>query len=150
MGNCQASDAVATLIEYPNGRMERLYWTISARQVMLQNPGYYVAVYVWPKPSSSPKRKPKMKILPPSAILATGNCYRLISFEEVLNNFSSRKIGTSRVSGMVDAAFLTAPDSSKSGTGSQFQTFPDARELGMGMSIAKPWRPSLKSIAETM
>lgn len=44
MGNCQATDAAAVVIQHPGGRVERLYWPIPASEVMRNNPGHYVAL----------------------------------------------------------------------------------------------------------
>ncbi|CAA6670619.1 unnamed protein product [Spirodela intermedia] len=44
MGNCQATDAAAVVIQHPGGRVERLYWPTPASEVMRSNPGHYVAL----------------------------------------------------------------------------------------------------------
>ncbi|XP_042404680.1 uncharacterized protein LOC121994837 [Zingiber officinale] len=44
MGNCQASEAVAVVIQHPGGKAERLYCPTSAANVMKSNPGNYVAL----------------------------------------------------------------------------------------------------------
>ncbi|KAJ7541679.1 hypothetical protein O6H91_10G070400 [Diphasiastrum complanatum] len=94
MGNCQATDAAAAVVEHPaGGRTERLYWPISARQVMLKYPGHYVAVYAWPTSFSDGPVKPKLKLWPPTAMLSVGNCYRIVSFEEVLGEVSETTHG---------------------------------------------------------
>ncbi|THU47797.1 hypothetical protein C4D60_Mb09t19430 [Musa balbisiana] len=53
MGNCQASDSAAAVIQHPDGRLETAYWPLSASQVMASNPGHYVAVITTVTHSSS-------------------------------------------------------------------------------------------------
>lgn len=86
MGNCQAtSDVVGVLVEHSDGRVERLFWSVTARQLMLQYPGNYVALVpaaVVPN-HKTPLRiaSSKLKLLPPDATLLVGQHYRLVSFE---------------------------------------------------------------------
>ena len=85
MGNCHAVDPVCATVEHPNGKVEKLYFSASARQLMLLHPGHYVAL-VPPPPEPSPdgavvRVKRKLKLLPPDTMLNIGSCYRLVSFE---------------------------------------------------------------------
>lgn len=57
MGNCQAVDAAVLVIQHPSGREERLYWPVTARQVMKTNPGHYVSLII-PLPPSPPPPPP--------------------------------------------------------------------------------------------
>lgn len=84
MGNCHAVDPVCATVELPSGRVEKLYFSASARQLMLLHPGHYVALV--PMPSSSAddaivRVERKLKLLPPDSMLNIGSCYRLVSFE---------------------------------------------------------------------
>jgi hypothetical protein len=87
MGNCQATtDVVGVLVEHPDGRVERLFWSLTARQLMLQYPGNYVALVPSAPVQADHKAQPriasdKMKLLPPDATLLIGQHYRLVSFE---------------------------------------------------------------------
>lgn len=83
MGNCQAAEAATVVIQHPGNKIERIYWSISAHQVMDSNPGHYVALVV-----SSPTLKSQNgtpikhhKLLRPDDTLLIGQLYRLISFE---------------------------------------------------------------------
>ncbi|KAL3690531.1 hypothetical protein R1sor_016840 [Riccia sorocarpa] len=108
MGNCQAAgDAVGVTIQLPDGKVERLLWSVAARQVMLQYPGHYVALVPQSVPPSHlqgpnksttrvsippmPNRS-KLKLLPPHGMLLVGEHYRLVSFEDVLSELSGKKI----------------------------------------------------------
>nr|CAB3496775.1 unnamed protein product [Digitaria exilis] len=102
MGNCQAAEAAAVLIQHPGeGRTERAYWALSAGAVMADNPGHYVAAVIATTPppatgdaaaaasASAPVKH--LKLLRPDDTLLLGRVYRLVSFEEVLREFSSKR-----------------------------------------------------------
>ncbi|CAN6301904.1 unnamed protein product, partial [Urochloa humidicola] len=99
MGNCQAAEAAAVLIQHPGGgRTERAYWALSAGSVMAANPGHYVAaVIATTQPAadaasgSAPVTVKHLKLLRPDDTLLLGRVYRLVSFEEVLREFSSKR-----------------------------------------------------------
>ena len=44
MGNCQASDSASIFVEHPGGKIDKIYWAVSANKVMVSNPGNYVAL----------------------------------------------------------------------------------------------------------
>ncbi|XP_016563492.2 uncharacterized protein LOC107862423 [Capsicum annuum] len=44
MGNCQAIDNATLLIQHPSGRVDKLYWPVTANEIMKMNPGHYVAL----------------------------------------------------------------------------------------------------------
>lgn len=101
MGNCQAVDAAALVIQHPNGKVERMYWPVTANQIMKLNPGHYVSLII-PLPMSEhdsatttttsattetgggdPKKKTvrytRVKLLRPSDTLVLGRAYRLVT-----------------------------------------------------------------------
>lgn len=85
MGNCHAVDPVCATVEHPNGTVEKLYFSSSARQLMLQYPGHYVALLP-PPPNPSVDGgvrnfRQKAKLLQPDTMLSVGCCYRLVTFE---------------------------------------------------------------------
>ncbi|XP_008237748.1 PREDICTED: uncharacterized protein LOC103336477 [Prunus mume] len=94
MGNCQAAEAATVLIQHPGGnKVERIYWSVSAHEVMTSNPGHYVALLI-----ASPTMKSEngasvkqLKLLRPDDTLLIGQVYRLISFEDVLKEFAAKK-----------------------------------------------------------
>ncbi|KAF8040509.1 hypothetical protein BT93_B2666 [Corymbia citriodora subsp. variegata] len=99
MGNCQAIDAAALVIQHPDGRIERLYWPVMASEVMTNNPGHYVSLII-PLPSPTfeedkgdPKavRFTRVKLLRPSETLALGHAYRLITSQEVMKVLRAKK-----------------------------------------------------------
>ncbi|KAL2935969.1 hypothetical protein RDABS01_019087 [Bienertia sinuspersici] len=46
MGNCQAIDAATLVIQHPNGKVEKMYWSVPASEIMKLNPGHYVALLI--------------------------------------------------------------------------------------------------------
>ena len=81
MGNCQAVDAAALVIQHPNGRIERMYWSVSASEVMKMNPGHYVSLII-PLPSTDEEktvRFTRVKLLRSSDTLVLGRAYRLVT-----------------------------------------------------------------------
>ncbi|GAB4845619.1 hypothetical protein Ancab_039021 [Ancistrocladus abbreviatus] len=46
MGNCQAIDAATLVIQHPCGRVDKLYWPVTASEIMKTNPGHYVALLI--------------------------------------------------------------------------------------------------------
>jgi len=94
MGNCQAVDTATLVIQQPNGKVERLYWPVSASEVMKTNPDHYVALLISTTLCSSkdnencssksdnttnPVRLTRIKLLKPTDTLMLGQVYRLIS-----------------------------------------------------------------------
>ncbi|CAH8364074.1 unnamed protein product [Eruca vesicaria subsp. sativa] len=94
MGNCQAAEAATILIHHPaENKVERIYWSVTASDVMKSNPGHYVAVVVTSPTLKNEKGTPlkQLKLLRPDDTLVIGHVYRLVSFEEVLNEFATKK-----------------------------------------------------------
>ncbi|XP_050236476.1 uncharacterized protein LOC126686463 [Mercurialis annua] len=102
MGNCQAIDAAALVIQHPNGKIERFYWQILASEVMRLNPGHYVSLII-PLPdsgednnnSSEPNKKTvqftRVKLLRPTDTLNLGHAYRLVTTQEVMKVLRAKK-----------------------------------------------------------
>ncbi|KAL9158308.1 hypothetical protein ABFS82_08G059300 [Erythranthe guttata] len=93
MGNCQAAEAATVVIQHGGNRVERIYWSLSADEVMNSNPGHYVALVV-----ASPAARTEngttvkqLKLLRPDDTLLLGQVYRLVSFEEVMKEFAAKK-----------------------------------------------------------
>jgi hypothetical protein len=97
MGNCQAVDAAAVVIQHQGGgRTELVYWAIPAGEVMAANPGHYVAAVITvpqtpagagagtaTKGGAAVAAAPvkHLKLLRPDDTLQLGRVYRLVSFE---------------------------------------------------------------------
>jgi hypothetical protein len=96
MGNCQAAEAAAVVIQHPGGKVERLYGPAAAADVMRSNPGHYVALVVLRVSGAAAalarQQDPaidavaggattitKVKLLKPKDALLLGQVYRLIT-----------------------------------------------------------------------
>ncbi|RVX23673.1 hypothetical protein CK203_000758 [Vitis vinifera] len=93
MGNCQAAEAATVVIQHPGNKIERIYWSVSAHEVMTSNPGHYVALVVTSPTAKSENGTPlkQLKLLRPDDTLLIGQVYRLVSFEDVLKEFAAKK-----------------------------------------------------------
>ncbi|KAF2302471.1 hypothetical protein GH714_036468 [Hevea brasiliensis] len=102
MGNCQAIDAAALVIQHPCGKIERLYWPISASEVMRLNPGHYVSLIIPLPPVSgdqhkdnNPEKKTvqftRVKLLRSTDTLALGHAYRLVTTQEVMKVLRAKR-----------------------------------------------------------
>ncbi|KAJ8769345.1 hypothetical protein K2173_002549 [Erythroxylum novogranatense] len=93
MGNCQAAEAATVVIQHPGNKIERIYWSVSAHEIMNSNPGHYVALVVTSPTMRTENGMPlkQLKLLRPDDTLLIGQFYRLVSFEDVLKEFNEKK-----------------------------------------------------------
>ncbi|EEE57785.1 uncharacterized protein [Oryza sativa Japonica Group] len=100
MGNCQAAEAAAVVIQHPGGRVERLCWSTSAAEVMRANPGHYIALVTLRVAEERQDgdggarrtvRLTRVKLLKPKETLLLGHAYRLITTHEVTKAVQARK-----------------------------------------------------------
>ncbi|XP_052184050.1 uncharacterized protein LOC127796044 [Diospyros lotus] len=105
MGNCQAIDNATLVIQHPCGRVDKLYWPVTAGEVMKTNPGHYVALLLTTTTttfsdatnhqpnSNNPNsvRITRIKLLRPTDTLTLGHVYRLITAQEVMRGLWAKK-----------------------------------------------------------
>lgn len=115
MGNCQAIDAATLVIQHPSGKVDKLYWPVTAREIMKMNPGHYVALLISTtmftpnesnnnnetskvekkenetsnETSSNSVRLTRIKLLRPADMLVLGQVYRLITSQGQFYHLSS-------------------------------------------------------------
>jgi hypothetical protein len=99
MGNCQAIDAAALVIQHPSGKIERLYWSVSVSEVMKMNPGHYVSLIIpLPMPEEENQQEQKtvrftrVKLLRPSDTLTLGHAYRLVTTQGSIYIYNIRRL----------------------------------------------------------
>lgn len=166
MGNCQAAEAATVVIQHPGNKVERIYWSVSAHDVMNSNPGHYVALVITsPTDRTTENGAPvkQLKLLRPADTLLIGQVYRLVSFEDVLKEFAAKKcvklgklLKESARLGLDPKRNSDAPapnpkpkvakaehDLESSGSSSSSGIRSVGRHHGGGQ-----WRPALQSIAE--
>ncbi|XP_039013593.1 uncharacterized protein LOC120143315 isoform X2 [Hibiscus syriacus] len=165
MGNCQAVDAAALVIQHPSGRLERLYWQIPASEVMRMNPGHYVSLII-PLPASEDEqgnrdrntvRFTRVKLLQPTETLTLGHAYRLITSQEVMKVMRAKKYAKTKRESMKKLLQHEQENLSsgrKSDADNTDQELKQERQssrtppANAAAMRSKSWRPSLQSISE--
>ncbi|XP_074308866.1 uncharacterized protein LOC141643562 [Silene latifolia] len=146
MGNCQTAEVATVEVQHPEKRKsEWILWSISANEVMSSNPGYYVALVV-PRPrggknGKSDKDNNNLKLLRPGDTLHIGQVYRLISFEDVIKDFTLKKT-TKSGKFLKGSGVLDDDNNEKKQIGS------GSRGVGRKRGGGGQWRPALQTIAE--
>lgn len=81
------------MIEHPDGKFEKIYFSVTAGEVMVSNPGHYIALVTNSIQYGSTTGR-RLELLRPDEVLHVSHIYRLISFEEILklNEFGSKKL----------------------------------------------------------
>eukprot|EP00252_Welwitschia_mirabilis_P021444 TRINITY_DN5506_c0_g1_i2.p1 TRINITY_DN5506_c0_g1~~TRINITY_DN5506_c0_g1_i2.p1 ORF type:complete len:155 (+),score=20.84 TRINITY_DN5506_c0_g1_i2:233-697(+) len=153
MGNCQATaDAAGVLIQHPSGRIERKPFQVTAGDVMVANPGHYVAaIYVASSKDGDGGVQTHLRLLRPQDLLNVGSSYRLISFEEVLREFSGKKyVNLSKVIAMQKsrAAQLDSRMEMEKQQSRAIKALGMEEESMRGLRRQSQWRPTLHSISE--
>lgn len=104
MGNCQAVDAAALVIQHPSGKIERMYWSVTASEIMKMNPGHYVSIIIplppVPKDGDDDHhqeddkktiRFTRVKLLRPTDTLVLGRAYRLVTTHGIFKSSIHRR-----------------------------------------------------------
>ncbi|KAF5764292.1 hypothetical protein HanRHA438_Chr15g0702861 [Helianthus annuus] len=155
MGNCQAVDAAALVIQHPSGKIERMYWSVTAGEIMKMNPGHYVSLII-PLPGAENHdgsgnktvRFTRVKLLRPSDTLVLGRAYRLVTSHEVMKVLRAKrqaKMNKEQSETMVEKENDGDKLESSSRVLAHDRT---SRQRSGSFSKSKTWRPSLQSISE--
>nr|ACG42151.1 hypothetical protein [Zea mays] len=170
MGNCQAAEVATVLLQHPGGRVERLYWSTSAAEVMRANPGHYVALVTLrvaeerqdaPGGQRRTVRLTRVKLLKPKETLLLGHVYRLITTQEVTKAVQARKQDKQR---KAQQQLLEPRQGQGVASGAAAEEEDDDDEAALDASLDqlarqdngsrsssarhRQWRPSLQSIDE--
>ncbi|CAL5064597.1 unnamed protein product [Urochloa decumbens] len=171
MGNCQAAEAAAVVIQHPGGKVERLYWATTAAEVMQNNPGHYVALVILrvaaDKAAASGDaaaaataagagggggggggaKITRVKLLKPKDTLMLGQVYRLITTQEVTKALRARKnekMQRCEAIRQQHEQLRRGGDGGDHGSSDQDGKQEKDRHRGRG----RHWRPALQSISE--
>lgn len=162
MGNCQAVDAAALVIQHPNGKIDRMYWPMTASEVMKMNPGHYVSLII-PLPISDDHqdktvRFTRVKLLRPTDTLVLGRAYRLVTTQEVMKVLRAKKhakmnknqseLQENQTSTCELEAGNSLSDKNKAIRHEGHRQRPGTTNLSAA-ARSKSWRPSLQSISES-
>ncbi|KAK4261274.1 hypothetical protein QN277_004296 [Acacia crassicarpa] len=176
MGNCQAVDAAALVIQHPCGRIERLYWSVTASEIMKMNPGHYVSLII-PLPLSEDEQQQqqqqsqqqqnktvrftRVKLLRPNDTLNLGHAYRLITTQEVMKVLKAKKLAKTKKTTQAESVVektqrsVSETEEEKQDTGNTHEAMRAERHRQRGAVVnsasfrSKSWRPSLQSISES-
>ncbi|KAK6133606.1 hypothetical protein DH2020_032636 [Rehmannia glutinosa] len=177
MGNCQAVDAAALVIQHPSGKQERLYWAVRASEVMKMNPGHYVSLII-PLPNISDNGGPenlsdenrivrftRVKLLRPSDTLVLGRAYRLVTTQEVMKVLRAKKHAKMRKNQTESGENLPMNSEKQSKSSQNGEGEPAVKKNNLAIrqdrqqqrsghtnfaaGRPKSWRPSLQSISES-
>ncbi|KAL9166197.1 hypothetical protein ABFS82_05G013900 [Erythranthe guttata] len=168
MGNCQAVDAAALVIQHPSGKQERMYWSIAASEVMKMNPGHYVSLII-PLPISdngeqnsdnnkTTVRYTRVKLLRPSDTLVLGRAYRLVTTQEVMKVLKAKKHAKMKKNQLESVENLPMNSESEAGDSAieknnqatrRERHQQRSRSTNSAIGRSKSWRPSLQSISES-
>ncbi|XP_074577145.1 uncharacterized protein LOC141833558 isoform X2 [Curcuma longa] len=161
MGNCQAADTTAVVIQCPGGKVERLLWPTSAANVMKSNPGYHVALVTFYIPPDERQegggggiRITRVKLLKPKEMLLLGQVYRLISSQvaRALRQRQHEKLRKSQTE-LISKHQPQKQNGEETQEHSQIRHEVTRQEKDLLKNTqmtmkGKQWRPSLKSISE--
>ncbi|XP_057774661.1 uncharacterized protein LOC130993676 isoform X2 [Salvia miltiorrhiza] len=136
MGNCQAVEAAALVIQHPCGKLERMYWPLSATDVMKANPGHYVSLIIPLTIPGADNRYTRVKLLRPTDKL-------LLEVMKVVRakKHAKMKKNMSESGHLQDSA---PPETNRHHEGATHRQRPTVG----GGGRPKSWRPSLQSISE--
>ncbi|PSR96682.1 Chromodomain-helicase-DNA-binding protein like [Actinidia chinensis var. chinensis] len=177
MGNCQAIDNATLVIQHPCGRVDKLYWPVTAGEVMKLNPGHYVALLLTTTTTTTTAannnnniiRITRIKLLRPTDTLILGQAYRLITTQEVMKGLWAKKYGKmqkkpsemeseakqfERVKQKLGCEIEIPPTRSEKDNTKQVLKKDGQRQRTTASSNSaaaaksKAWQPSLKSISE--
>ncbi|MED6217220.1 hypothetical protein PIB30_015783 [Stylosanthes scabra] len=164
MGNCQAVDAAVLVIQHPCGKIDRLYWPVTASEIMRTNPGHYVSLII-PLPLQDHNhntnqdhhhhhhhktvRFTRVKLLRPNETLNLGHAYRLITTQEVMKVLKAKKNTKSRKTQAADAVHNKTSGESDTPNTYQGMRADRQRPVNPASLRSKSWRPSLQSISES-
>ncbi|KAK2374625.1 D-ribose-binding periplasmic protein [Trifolium repens] len=165
MGNCQAVDAAVLVIQHPCGKIDRLYWPVTASEVMKTNPGHYVSLIIPLPPQPQEQnheqktvRFTRVKLLRPNETLNLGHAYRLITNQEVMKVLKAKKHAkTKKAQEDTDSGCETKKreesDQGKTYQGGRAERNRQRAAAGStnpaAVQRSKSWRPSLQSISES-
>lgn len=166
MGNCQAAEAATVVIQHPAGnKVERIYFSVTARHVMNSNPGHFVALIVPPPADMKAEgvTVKHLKLLRPRDSLLLGQVYRLVRFEDVLKEFAAKKCV--KLAKLLEGGGIVIDKNklsrgSNKNQGSENHSSEDqqhshcrgssssGRTMGKNPSSGGQWKPALQSISE--
>ncbi|XP_059302579.1 uncharacterized protein LOC132625834 isoform X2 [Lycium barbarum] len=153
MGNCQAIDNAALLIQHPNGKVEKLYSSVTAHQIMKINSGHYVALLLTTtitttsnNNNKTPVRIRRIKLLKPTDSLVLGQIYRLVTAQEVMKGLCAKKYAKLKQLEYSSEKFTEKP--TLGDRNSVQENSKQEKHRNSTGAKCRAWHPSLQSISE--
>ncbi|XP_057479960.1 uncharacterized protein LOC130767191 [Actinidia eriantha] len=167
MGNCQAIDNATLVIQHPCGRVEKLYWPVTANDIMKMNPGHYAALLLTtttttPATSTATTnhhhhnnnnsvRITRIKLLRPTDTLILGQVYRLITTQEVMKGLWVKKYAKMK-KGQLESGDKEERIKEKKNNQvpkhERHQPRTTTTSANSAAARSRAWQPSLQSISE--
>ncbi|ESQ29481.1 hypothetical protein EUTSA_v10023720mg [Eutrema salsugineum] len=172
MGNCQAVDAAALVLQHPDGKIDRYYGPVSVAEIMRMHPGHYVSLIIPLPETNIPAntttetddksqrrvvRFTRVKLLRPTENLVLGHAYRLITSQEVMKVLRAKKYAKTKKHQSETTKEKKKPSLEKkvAEESDKNQNHMETKEekqrsvlTNSASSKSKTWRPSLQSISE--
>ncbi|CAN8244933.1 unnamed protein product [Cochlearia groenlandica] len=167
MGNCQAVDAAALVVQHPDGKIERYYGAVSVAEIMRKNPGHYVSLIIPLPETNIPTTKEedksqrrvvrftRVKLLRPTENLLLGHAYRLITSQEVMKVLRAKKYAKTKKHENVTTKEPSSEKNKIVEESNNNHNHSETKEenqrsvlTSSSSSKSKTWRPSLHSISE--
>ncbi|CAA7047355.1 unnamed protein product [Microthlaspi erraticum] len=171
MGNCQAVDAAALVLQHPDGKIDRYYGPVSVAEIMRMYPGHYVSLIIPLPETNIPAttetddksqrrvvRFTRVKLLRPTENLVLGHAYRLITSQEVMKVLRAKKYAKTKKHQSETTKEKKKPSLEKKtveesdNNQNNLETKEEKQHAVLtnsGSSKSKTWRPSLQSISES-
>ncbi|XP_004241552.1 uncharacterized protein [Solanum lycopersicum] len=152
MGNCQAIDNAALLLQHPNGKVEKLYSSVTAHQIMKINSGHYVSLLLTTTTTATNNKTPvrvrRIKLLKPNDSLVLGQIYRLVTAQEVMKGLCAKKYAKLK---QLEYSCEKLTQKSNWNPGSVLENSKQVKQEKHRNSTGarcRAWHPSLQSISE--
>jgi len=86
LSSSRGSNASNCSVQHPGNEIERIYWSVSAHEIMSSNPGHYGGLLVTSPTIRTENGLPlkQLKLLRADDTLLIGHVYRLVGFEGTL------------------------------------------------------------------
>ncbi|KAH0664337.1 hypothetical protein KY290_028908 [Solanum tuberosum] len=158
MGNCQAIDNAALLLQHPNGKVEKLYSSVTAHQIMKINSGHYVSLLLTTTTTTTtnnntPVRVRRIKLLKPNDSLVLGQIYRLVTAQEVMKGLCAKKYAKLKqleysCEKLTQKSNLNLKESVTRSVQENSKQVKQEKHRDSTGARCRAWHPSLQSISE--
>ncbi|VVB12080.1 unnamed protein product [Arabis nemorensis] len=164
MGNCQAVDAAALVLQHPDGKIDRYYGPVSVAEVMRMYPGHYVSLIIPLPETNIPAttatddksqtrvvRFTRVKLLRPTENLVLGHAYQVMKVLRAKKYAKTKKHQSEMTKEKKKPLLEKKIDEDSDKNQNHLETKEEKQRAlltNSASSKSKTWRPSLQSISE--